>query len=92
MLWKNSNTHIFLPLLLDYHLDSQKGFVAKEEMPQYLSLLFRAKNPMAPIPSMLKPSYRSLEPLHEEHRSLEEIFEQAKARHYADGADNEFGR
>ena len=61
-------------------------------MPQYLAVLFRAKNPLPPIPAMPKPSYRQVGALHDEHRSLEEIFEQAKARHYKEGGENDFGR
>ena len=66
--------------------------MAKEEMPQYLSALFQARHPLPPIPAMHKAKYRTLDALSSEHRSLEEIFEQAKARHYADGGDNDFGR
>ena len=75
-------------------MDSEKGFVAKEEMPEYLSNLFRARPPLPPIPAMPKAKYRSLEALQGEHRTLEEIFEQAKARHFQDKGEQggEFGR
>jgi hypothetical protein len=42
-----------------------EGFVAKPEMPVYLSLLFRARRPLDPLPALHKAKYgnRPLEPL-----------------------------
>ena len=39
------------------------GYVAKEEMPEYLSNLFRARRPLDPIPAMPKPKYSGLNAL-----------------------------
>jgi len=44
-------------------MDSLAGYVAKDDMPEYLSNLFRAKRPLAPIPAMPKAKYRELMPL-----------------------------
>jgi hypothetical protein len=56
------------------------GQVANEEMPQYLSNLFTARRPLAPVPAMPKPKYTGLNSLIDGHRSLEEIFEAAGER------------
>ena len=61
-------------------------------MPEYLSNLFRARRPLDPIPAMHKPKYNPITPLHDDHRSLEQIFQDAKARHYANDADDDFAR
>lgn len=58
-------------------------------MPEYLSKLFRARRPFDPIPAMPKPKYGALMPVIDGHRSLDQVFQEAKARHYADG-DAEF--
>ncbi len=77
--------------VLDFKHNSLEGYVAKEEMPDYLSNLFRAKRPLQPIPAMPKARYTGLNALQDGHRSLDQIFQEAKARHYANG-EEDFGR
>ena len=71
--------------------NSLAGYVAKEEMPEYLSNLFQARRPLDPIPAMPRPKYAPVSALQDEHRSLEQIFSEAKARHFAND-DGDFGR
>lgn len=49
-----------------------EGFVAKPEMPVYLSLLFRARRPLDPLPALHKAKYdtRPLEPLIDQHHAI----------------------
>lgn len=49
-----------------------EGFVAKPEMPIYLSLLFRARRPLDPLPALHKSKYnkRPLQPLIDQHHAL----------------------
>ena len=61
-------------------------------MPEYLSNLFQARRPLDPVPAMPKPTYAPVFALQNEHRSLEQIFSEAKARHFANGDDGDFGR
>lgn len=74
-----------------YRLDSLQGYVAKEDMPEYLSNLFRARRPLDPCPAMPKPRYGTVNPLFDGHRDLDQVFQDAKTRHYANAADA-FGR
>ena len=60
-------------------------------MPEYLSKLFAARRPLDPIPAMPRPKYAPVSALQDEHRSLEQIFSEAKARHVAND-DGDFGR
>lgn len=41
---------------------------------------------------MPRPKYAPVSALQDEHRSLEQIFSEAKARHFANGDDGDFGR
>lgn len=50
-------------LVTDFKYNSLEGYVAKEEMPEYLSNLFRAKRPLQPIPAMHKAKYTGLNAL-----------------------------
>ncbi len=49
-----------------------EGFVAKQEMPTYLSLLFRARRPLDPLRQVHRPVYdnRPLQPLIDCHHAL----------------------
>jgi hypothetical protein len=47
-------------------------------MPEYLSNLFQARRPLEPIKAMPKPRYNYVNPLIDDNKSLEELFEQAK--------------
>ena len=60
--------------LIDFKADSMQGYVAKEEMPPYLSNLFRARRPLDPVAAMHKPRYEGLLALHDDYRSLDQIF------------------
>ena len=82
----------FFPLA-EFRHDSLQGYVAKEEMPEYLSNLFRARRPLDPVPAMPRPKYQTLNSLNDGHRSLEQVFQEAKLRHYANyGENGDFGR
>ena len=61
-------------MYIDFRHDSMSGYVAKEEMPEYLSTLFRARRPLDPIPAMPKPKYDCVNALQDGHRSLDQIF------------------
>ena len=82
---------MFSIFIVQFRHNSLAGYVAKEEMPEYLSNLFQARRPLDPIPAMPKPIYSPVCALQNEHRSLEQIFQEARARHFAND-DNEFGR
>ena len=50
-------------IIADFKYNSLEGYVAKEEMPEYLSNLFRAKRPLQPIPAMHRAKYTGLNAL-----------------------------
>lgn len=60
-------------------------------MPEYLSNLFRARRPLDPCSAMPKPKYDGLNPLIDGHRDMDQVFQEAKTRHYANGGED-FGR
>lgn len=68
-----SLTRLFL-MLTDFRHDSLQGYVAKEEMPEYLSNLFRARRPLDPCEAITRPRYKPLNPLIDGHRSLDQVF------------------
>ena len=43
---------------------------------------FLCRRPLEPVKAMPKARYKHVNPLVDDHRSLEEIFEQAKMKHY----------
>ena len=55
----------------DFRHDSLKGYVANDGMPDYLSILFRAKPPLEPIPALKRAKYQPVSALNDEHRTIE---------------------
>ena len=65
----NCKTPLLYPLVQH---PSMEGFVAKQDMPIYLSLLFRARRPLEPLKALHTPKYgnRPLEPLIDQHHAI----------------------